>query len=77
MSAALAMAAQYDLAPVRYGPLDMYWKWLMLNLAPTTDGKTYLQRTWEHIDINHVGAFQKCTSVINTSQCEIVDSVEF
>lgn len=60
MSAALAMAAQYDLAPVRYGPLDMYWKWLMLNLAPTTDGKTYLQRTWEHIDINHVAsAFHK------------------
>ena len=26
---------------------------LMLILAPTTDGKTYLQRTWEHIDINH------------------------
>ena len=52
-----ALAAHYDLAPVRYGPLDMYWKWLMLFLmlilAPTTDGKTYLQRTWEHIDINH------------------------
>ena len=47
----------------------------MLNLAPTTDGKTYLQRTWEHIDINHVAAFQKSTSVINTS-LEIVDSVE-